>query len=418
MADVIENMANTIVTILGIIWLLVLGVACSREEPPSEETPLDETIDTAISWDNPLQPRITWVLKSLNGGPIIEETSITLTIYEDSVGGTDGCNSYGIGPDYGPTFVPVITRPDGSYMEGDFSVRDGTKTLLLCEETEGIMEQSEAYLTALKEGKTFRIQGNRLEILDRERHATLVFVRQPPLPGHQPDLAETQWRLMGNRKAVTLTFLDDEAAAGVGECKDYIGEYRISDRLFQFNFILPLAPHNPCPEEDSIRSLWGAEQYSVIEQAGSEKLMLGTSGETLTLDALPAVALDTERREWSLKNIVNFNRNPDGPNTNVTMVGQVVPGPAVTISFQETQISGASGCNSYQASLKIAGEAVAIGPPSASELSCERLKNANDVMRQELRYLSLLPQVTRIGTYGDRLFMSTGTGIYLVFEVE
>ena len=417
MADVIENMANTIVTILGIIWLLVLGVACSREEPPSEETPLDETIDTAISWDNPLQPRITWVLKSLNGGPIIEETSITLTIYEDSVGGTDGCNSYGIGPDYGPTFVPVITRPDGSYMEGDFSVRDGTKTLLLCEETEGIMEQSEAYLTALKEGKTFRIQGNRLEILDRERHATLVFVRQPPLPGHQPDLARTQWRLMGNRKAVTLTFLDDEAAAGVGECKDYIGEYRISDRLFQFNMVLPLALHQPCPEGDSIRSLWGAEQYSVIDQAGSEKLMLGTRlGETLTLDALPAVALDMEQREWSLKNIVNLS--PDGPRNSQAMTGEAVPGPAVTISFQKTHISGSAGCNSYQASLRIAGEAIVIGPPSSSGLSCGHLKNANDVMRQELHYLSLLPQATRIGTYDERLFMSIGTGIYLIFETE
>ena len=411
-------MVNTVVTILGIIGLLVLGVACSREEPPPEETPLDETLDPTTSWDNPLQPRISWVLKSLNGGPIIENTFITLTVYEDSVGGADGCNSYGIGPDYGPTFVPIITRPNGSYMEGDFSVRGGTTTLLLCEETEGIMEQADAYLTALKKGKTFRIQGNWLEILDGKRQATLVFVRQPPLPGHQPDLARTQWRLMGNRKAVTLTFLDDEVVAGVGECKDYIGEYRISDRLFQFNMVLPLAPHQPCPEEDSIRSLWGAERYSVIEQAGSEKLMLGTSRETLTLEALPVVALDTERREWSLKNIVNFNRNPDGPNTNVTMVGQVVPGPAVTISFQETHISGASGCNSYQASLSIAEESIIIGPPSASELSCGHLKNANDVMRQELRYLSLLPQVTRIGTYDERLFMSTGTGIYLIFEAE
>ena len=35
----------------------------------------------------------------------------------------------------------------------------------------------DAYSTALAEGKTFRIEGNRLEILDGERLATLVFVQ-------------------------------------------------------------------------------------------------------------------------------------------------------------------------------------------------------------------------------------------------
>ena len=409
-ADGIEIMANSVVAILGIVGLLVLGVACSSREPPPKETP-----EPTTSWDNPLQLRVTWVLKSLNGSPIVEETFIALTVFEDSVGGTDGCNSYGIGSDDGPPFFPIIIRPDGSYMEGKFSGREQVSTLILCAGIKGIMEQAHAYLTALAEGKTFRIQGNRLEILDGERQATLVFVRQPPLPGHQPGLARTQWRLKGNKAAVTLAFFDDEVAAGVGECVHYIGRYGASVRLLQFYSAVPLAVHRPCPEVDSIPSLWGAEQYSVIDQAGSEKLTLGNRwGETLTIEALPAVALDTEQREWSLKNIVNFS--PDGPRNSDSIIGKAVPGTAVTILFQETHISGSAGCNSYQASLRITGEGIVIGPPSASGLSCGHLKDANDVMRQEMHYLSLLPQVTRIGTYDERLFMSTGTGSYLIFE--
>jgi hypothetical protein len=229
------------------------------------------------------------------------------------------------------------------------------------------MEQADAYNTALDEGKRFRILGSRLEILDGGGRATLVFVRQPPLPGHQPSLARTQWQLTGNRKAITLAFLDDEVVVGMGECVDYSGRYGTSDRLLEFYVVLPVALHQPGPEEDSISSLWGAEQYSVIEKASSKKLMLGTSlGETLTLDALPAISMDTEQREWSLRNIVDLS--PDGLTNSRAMIGKVVPGLAVTISFQEEHILRWARCNSYEASLRIDGEATVIGPPSATAL--------------------------------------------------
>ena len=223
---------------------------------------------------------------------------------------------------------------------------------------------------------------------------------------------------MGNKKAVTLAFLDDEVAVTMGECNDYIGKYRTSNRLLRFSGWLRMAPFEQCPWVDVVHSLRGPEQYSITGQAGSEQLTLGfSSGKPLALEALEAAALDTEQREWSLTNIVNFNRNPSGPNTARTTAGSVVAEPVMTISFQENHISGSTGCNFYQASLKIDGGVVAIGPPSTTVASsCEQLENADKVMRQEERYLSFLPQMTWIGTYDERLFMSTGTGIYLVFE--
>ena len=68
--------------------------------------------------------------------------------------------------------------------------------------------------------------------------------------------------------------------------------------------------------------------------------------------------------------------------------------------------------------MKHAGDAVSIGVPSASGGSCDHLENAQDIIQQELRYLSLLSKVTRIGTYEGGLFMSAGTDIYLLFEAE
>ena len=143
--------------------------------------------------------------------------------------------------------------------------------------------------------------------------------------------------------------------------------------------------------------------------------MLGTRlGETVTLDALPAITLDAEQREWSLENIVYLTSDEIEHH----IIKGVVTGSTVTLKIQEGSASGSAGCNSYQASLSVAGEAIDIGPVSISALSCRNMENSTNVIRQESRYLSLLPDVTRGVTVADRLFLSTGTGIYLIFEAK
>ena len=397
-------MSNTVFAILGIATLVVLGIACGRGSPPPE---------TTQSWDDPLQPGITWTLKTLNGKPVIDGTLITLS--EDLASGNDGCNNYGMVSrrDDPPHVIARITQSDGSSAEGEFSARIAFVTRLGCEGRHE--EQADAYQTALKEGERFRIKGDWLEISDGRNQSTLVFARQPPFPGHQPALTGTQWRMMGNENPVTLAFLDDELAAIAGECWDFIWRYRTIGRLFEFHEVHSWNLHQICLEGDSSHSLWEAEQYSVIEEEASEKLMIGTSlGKTLTLDALPAVTLDAGQGEWSLKNIMDLSSDDVGHH----VIRGIVPGSTVTVKFQETSASGSAGCNSYQTSLRIDGEAIDIGPVSKSAASCRHLENFNAVIRQEVRYLELLSQVTRGVTVADRLFLSTGTGIYLIFEAE
>ena len=260
------RISKPIVVILAISAFVALVVACSGP-----------------SWEDPLQPRITWVLESIKGNPILKEAPIYLTIYDSHLGGHDGCNSYGIGDDYGLPISPVISHPDGSYMEGDFSGRDYGMTAAACPNDE-VEEQSDAYGDAVTKGKTFRIQGNRLEILDEEGQTTLVFVRQPPFPGHQPDLAGTQWRITDDRDPIILAFLDEETAVAMGSCILWKGRYITSHRLLRFDSMKRHEIHRPCTRTGSFssfleaqyRSLWGAEYYSVIQKGGSEKLMVGT----------------------------------------------------------------------------------------------------------------------------------------------
>ena len=278
------------------------------------------------------------------------------------------------------------------------------------------MEQADTYYAALKEGERFRIQDNRLEILDGAGKATLVYVRQSPLPGSQPELAGTKWRTFGNARSFTLAFLDDKSIAGVDECNEYISRYCGSGRLLYFNAMTPLGDIQPC-WEDAFRSILRTEQYSVVAQADSENLLLAKRmGEPLTLESLPDVTFNAEQEEWLLTNFVDFS--PDGLGKPLRMMNRAIPEPTVTLSFGETSVTGSAGCNSYQAPLSIDEQTMVIGQISKTAISCRYMDNFNDVIRQELRYLDFLPQITRGVTIADRLFLSTPTGIYLIFEAQ
>ena len=392
------------VTLLAIGAVIALVVACGGP-----------------SWEDPLQPHVTWVLESLNGAPILKEAPIYLTIYDTSIGGYTGCNSYGAG---GRSFVPLITHPDGSYMEGEFSNYGVNQYMTGCP-SDAAIDQEKDYVDALKGGRTFRIQGNRLEILDDGQNMTLRFARQPPFPGYHLDLANTEWLIEGDRYPAILAFIDDKVAVGVDSCWVDVFEYSNSNGLLGFSSGIWSALDRPCKQRevgDSYwanwgLSFWAAEHYSVIDLAGSERLMVGTRlGATFEFRTLPALKPDVEEEEWKLLEIVDYS--PDGRRDFLSTRGAPVEPSSVTISFKDAAIFGFAGCNSYEASVSLVDDVVSIGSPLASELSCHHLENVDDVMEQEIRYLSLLPQVTWIGTYDRVLFMSTDMGIYLLFEAE
>ena len=387
------------------------AVVPDRTDPTPTVTPVSTPI-----WSNPFQPGITWVLESVNGNPIIENTSIVLTFYEDSIGGHDGCNSYGFQSATTPHFAPAQSRPDGSFVEGALSVQRIAATIALCPPIEGIEEQTDAYYAALWEGKRFLIRENRLEILDDDEKVTLVFVRQPPLPGLHPDLAGTQWLMTGEMESNIVAFLDDEVVLMVGDCVHYAAGFRINERLFYLYYRLPIHFRMKCSERESMDSLWNAEHYAVSQQKDARTLLIGSRlGETLTLKELPSAPLISETGAWLLESIIVLSSD-DTRNNNY--IYALTPGSTVTASFQENSVSGSAGCNNFQATLEIDGGAIAIGPASATKKVCDDIEQPNDVMDQESRFLTHLPQVTRGVTIADRLFLSTPTGIYLIFKAQ
>jgi heat shock protein HslJ len=105
-----------------------------------------------------------WTLESFSspGGEtvssVIAGTTITAVFSDGNVGGNAGCNSYGAG-----------YRIDGA----ELSIEPPISTKMYCGEPEGVMEQENRYLNLLESVAGYRIDGNRLDLLD-EGGATLL----------------------------------------------------------------------------------------------------------------------------------------------------------------------------------------------------------------------------------------------------
>jgi heat shock protein HslJ len=139
---------------LALSLALLLLSGC-RGEP--EESPLDGT---------------AWTLVALNGDAPIENSNITLSFSDGFVSGFAGCNTYRsliVGSDedkyrYTATEDGALTIPGFFITEKD------------CSTPEGVMQQEQAYVEALRNVATYRRIGERLEIDNAAGETTLIFV--------------------------------------------------------------------------------------------------------------------------------------------------------------------------------------------------------------------------------------------------
>ena len=357
-----------------------------------------------------------WVVDSLDGRPIIEEAVVTLRIGENRLDGIDGCNAYGGRFEEGT----LVTGADGL-----LSVPPLGATAMDCVEPEGVMEQADAYISALIQGERYRVAGDRLEIFDSEGATRLVFVSQAPLSGHPTDLEGTSWRLLmegdaeGAERAATLAFLNDRLVTGVTPCRAYLATYTTSEGSVHFPSTSMLRHDQSCSEES--RRLEGeytdfltwAREYSVGQEGGSSRLrMWSIRGKTLIFEPLLPEVEDIAGAEWTLRTFVELRQGGGVPRRS-----SVIEGTEVTISFDKDGISGTSGCNSYTGQATVGDGAITIDVSTFShtEKACE---GPDGLMEQEERYLELVPRLTRYGIYGNRLFMQTDGDEFLLFQAK
>lgn len=183
-----------------VVLVAALLAACSAMSPPDKSAALDGT---------------NWVLATLPGRTLIADSFVTLRFEDGRVSGTDGCNRY-----------------SGAYTASDLQLQfDGSMATTMMACSEPVMEQANAFMTALAKVRSYRIAAGQLILLSADDALVANLQRQ------DQEFAGTAWQVTGinnGREAVvgvlsgttlTLTFTPDNKLSGSAGCNNYVANY-------------------------------------------------------------------------------------------------------------------------------------------------------------------------------------------------
>jgi heat shock protein HslJ len=166
--------------------------------------------------------------------------------------------------------------------------------------------------------------------------------------------------------------------AGSGGCNWFLGVYETEGASLRF--MTPAETAIMCDEPPGVMeqegtflsSLWNILEYRM----DGEKLLGYTSGDQLMLTFVPAAPVPFEGTTWQLKFMLANE-----------MMQQIIPGTEITAVFTADNMSGSSGCNTYEAGYTRDDESFAISDLTATTESCAEPAG---VQEQELSYLAYL----------------------------
>jgi heat shock protein HslJ len=201
---------------------LILLSACSEASEDISETDLiekdlEESDNAETNLVDPDLVETEWVLTSINGGPLLEGTNITMAFYPSELSGFAGCNGYG--------------APIEIHENNQIQIKEIASQAEGCIEPEGVLDQEREYLNILWNIKQFRIDGSVLTLSIPDSEQTLVYSLREPFETDPSLLDNTQWNLVPSDgfplidgSTITLSFSKGEIE-GYGGCRDYVGEY-------------------------------------------------------------------------------------------------------------------------------------------------------------------------------------------------
>ncbi|WP_216916252.1 MULTISPECIES: META domain-containing protein [unclassified Synechococcus] len=176
-----------------------------------------------------------WVVERLGERPPVGSTSLTLRFENGRVAGSDGCNRYG---------APVSVR--GTALQVS---QRGMSTKMACPPV--VMQQAEAFQSALRNSRSFRFDGGRLRLLAADGRTLLVLAPQAQ------QLVGSTWRVAGfnnGRQALvspilgtslSLRVLKGGQLAGSAGCNSFTAPLRLEGTRLRIG--TPVATRRRCP---------------------------------------------------------------------------------------------------------------------------------------------------------------------------
>ena len=165
-----------------------------------------------------------WVLTGLPGRTLVPNSSVTLQFEGGRLAGSDGCNRFS---------GPYSAQKSALDVSGQLA-----STQMAC--PADVTEQARAYVAALTGARSYRITGDRLELLAADGSALATLSAQPRT------LAGTAWRATGinnGRQAVsslvkdtsvTMAFDANGRVSGSSGCNNYSASYHVDGSNLSF----------------------------------------------------------------------------------------------------------------------------------------------------------------------------------------
>lgn len=234
-------------TLLISVSILSFVLTACASTPSASSTPLEGTY---------------WVLQSMTNQPgenqnLVPDTVIDAIFQDGSVSGTDGCNQYS---------APY--QINGK----NISIQPGISTLMACPEP--IMDQAQAYLSALAEADSFKISGDTLEILNKEGKTVLTY------QAGDTSLSGTSWSATfynNGKEAVVGVLADSEITAEFGTdgtlsgsagCNRYTAGYTVDGDSVQIS--PPASTRMLCAEPEGVMEQEAAYLAAISQAARYE----------------------------------------------------------------------------------------------------------------------------------------------------
>lgn len=185
---------------------------------------------------------------------------------------------------------------------------------------------------------------------------------------------------------------------GSGGCNWFLGTYNVAGDSMELNapsqtVLQCTEPPNVMQQESMyLSALYNVDEYRKLD----DKLLAYTTGNQLLLTFSEAETVPLEDATWWLK-----FQLADG------QITPVVPGTEVSATFSDGEVSGNGGCNRYQGSYTLDGDALSITGPAYTLRKCG---GPEGIVEQEQLYFANLGAATRLVQTGDLLQLLNADG--------
>ena len=109
------------------------------------------------------------------------------------------------------------------------------------------------------------------------------------------------------------------------------------------------------------------------------------------------------------------NNELDGTKWELLYIRKSTPlgGSMITIEFEDGEVHGRSGCNSYFGEYTVKGNEISFGMLAATEMAC---MEPEGIMQQEQEYLTFLSEVVTWSVEGEQLILKQEVQDQLTFQ--